>query len=92
MSPAPSISARDRRAILVGALIVLPALFFVWGVRPFLSSLDDARDLLAGRERAELGAAVGQVDDQQDVLVGSHEASWQPSGKNRLPDTTATRL
>ena len=77
MSPAPSISARDRRAILVGALIVLPALFFVWGVRPFLSSLDDARDLLAAergalaRERAAVLAAERNPELQRlaDSLV-----------------------
>lgn len=54
---------RDRRALLLGALILAPALFYIWGVRPYIAALDDThqqldaeRDGLA-RERAAIAAA-----------------------------------
>ncbi len=48
-----TMNARDRRAVLLGAIVLLPGLFFVWGVRPYLAALSDARDQLA-TERATL--------------------------------------
>jgi hypothetical protein len=58
-----SLSARDRRALWLGALLVLPALGFVFAVRPYLAALDSTRDQLAAergalaRERAAVAAA-----------------------------------
>ena len=48
----------DRRAIVIGALVLLPGLLYIWGVRPFEAALSDSRDQLAtesmalARERA----------------------------------------
>ena len=48
----------DRRAIVIGALVLLPGFLFIWGVRPYEAALSDARDRLAtesmalARERA----------------------------------------
>jgi Type II secretion system (T2SS), protein M subtype b len=66
-----ALNARDRRAILVGALVVVPALAFVWGVRPYLDALHGARDRLdaersmLARERGEIAAAHRNPDLQR---------------------------
>lgn len=41
-----TMSAKDRRAIVLGALLVLPALFFIYGVRPYRAALASTRDEL----------------------------------------------
>ena len=56
-------SPRDRRALLLGAAVLAPALFYIWGVKPYRAALDDARQQLAveretlARERAAIAAA-----------------------------------
>lgn len=58
-----SMSQRDRRALWLGAGVLAPALFFIWGVRPYRASLDDTRQRLAAErevlvhERAAVNAA-----------------------------------
>jgi hypothetical protein len=41
-----TMSPKDRRAIILGAVLVLPALIFIYGVRPYRASLTDTRDEL----------------------------------------------
>jgi hypothetical protein len=48
-----TMSSRDRRAVVMGSLVLLPALLYIWGVRPYQAALSDARDQLA-TERATL--------------------------------------
>lgn len=56
-------NSRDRRAIVLGAIVLLPGLIFIWGVRPYQAALADARDQLAtergalARERAAIETA-----------------------------------
>jgi hypothetical protein len=56
-------SPRDRRALTLGAAILLPALFYVWGVKPYAAALADSRQRLSveretlARERAAVSAA-----------------------------------
>lgn len=58
-----TMSPRDRRAVLLGAVVLLPGLLFVWGWRPYQAALADARDQLAteratlARERAAIATA-----------------------------------
>lgn len=58
-----ALSSRDRRALLIGAAILVPSLLYVWGVKPYLASLATQRDQLVlertalARERALLAAA-----------------------------------
>jgi hypothetical protein len=58
-----TMSARDRRAVVVGVGILLPALLYIWGVRPYQAALSDARDQLVteratlARERAAITTA-----------------------------------
>jgi hypothetical protein len=58
-----TMSSRDRRAVILGAVVLLPALLFIWGVRPYRAALADARDQLAteraalARERAAIETA-----------------------------------
>jgi len=55
-----TMNSRDRRAVMLGGGILLPALLFIWGVRPYQAALSDARDQLAtersalARERAAI--------------------------------------
>jgi len=63
MSRAP-LSAADRRALTLGAAVVIPALLFVFVVKPYRASLAAVREQLAveqsalARERAAVDAAV----------------------------------
>lgn len=58
-----TLSARERRTVIVGAAVVGAGLFFVWGVRPYRAALTEARDALAtetaalARERAAVASA-----------------------------------
>jgi len=58
-----TLSARERRTVIVGTAVVGAGLFFVWGVRPYRASLTEARDALAtetaalARERAAVASA-----------------------------------
>lgn len=58
-----TLSRRDRRAILIGAVVLLPGLVLIWGVRPYQAAVSDLRDRLAteratlARERAAVATA-----------------------------------
>jgi hypothetical protein len=58
-----SLSARERRTVLVGASIAGAGLFYVWGVRPYQAALGEAREAVSvesaalARERAAVAAA-----------------------------------
>ena len=62
------LSPRDRRAIRLGLLVLLPALLWVGVVRPWRRSLDETRDRLEtergllARERALIAAAASLPD------------------------------
>ena len=38
------LAARDRRAILIGLAVLLPAAVYVLGVNPYRSALEEVRD------------------------------------------------
>ena len=58
-----TMSPSDRRALTLGAAIVLPSLFFVFGVKPYRAALADVQQQLTvereafSRERAAVSAA-----------------------------------
>ena len=54
-------TSRDRRALGLGAMVLIPALAFVWGVRPLMGALGENRDLLAS-ERATLSREMAAID------------------------------
>jgi hypothetical protein len=66
-----SLAPRDRRALLLGALVLAPALFFIWAVKPYLAALESSRDFLSveraalARERAAVTAAQRNPGMQQ---------------------------
>jgi hypothetical protein len=68
-----SMSAKDRRAIVLGMAIVLPALFYIWGVRPYRAALAETRDELAiarlalSREKAAVTTTVANPDAQRSA-------------------------
>jgi type II secretory pathway component PulM len=41
-----TMSPKDRRAIILGAIVVLPALVFIYGVRPYQAAMTATRDEL----------------------------------------------
>jgi hypothetical protein len=53
---------RDRRALRLGALVLLPALLWVWGVQPYRTALGDARAQLLA-QRLELARERALLDD-----------------------------
>ncbi len=71
MSARLNLSPRDRRALSLGALVLLPSLFFIWAVKPFLATLSESRDFLSveraalSRERAAVSAAQRNPGMQQ---------------------------
>ncbi len=66
-----ALSPRDKRALVIGALVLLPALFFVWVVKPYLGVLEESQDFLnaeratLARERATVEAAERNPGMQQ---------------------------
>lgn len=57
------LNARDRRALVLGAWLLLPSLAYVWGVKPIVADFGEARERLASerdllvRERTLLATA-----------------------------------
>lgn len=47
-----TMSQRDRRALVLGAAVLVLAFLFIWGVRPYLAALDDARQAVAAQRDA----------------------------------------
>lgn len=60
-----AMQTRDRRAVVLGIGVLLPALLFIWGVRPYLGALDDTRQALAA-ERAALAREQAAVASARD--------------------------
>jgi hypothetical protein len=77
-----AMNSRDRRAIVIGTLVLLPFVVFLWAVRPFEAALSDARDRLdteratLARERAALATAMR--NPQLQHLADSVMRSMQP--------------
>lgn len=65
-----TMNSRDRRAVVYGAIVLLPGLLFVWGWRPYQAALSDARDQLA-TERATL------VRERAAVATARHNPQLQ---------------
>lgn len=68
-----TMSAKDRRAIILGAIVVLPALVFIYGVRPYQAALSATRDeletarLALSREKAVVAARPTAPGGQQSA-------------------------
>ncbi len=64
-------SAKDRRAIILGAAIVLPFVIYIWGVRPYRTALEATRDELEtarvalSREKAAVSATSASPGSQR---------------------------
>jgi hypothetical protein len=77
-----TMSTRDRRAVLLGGVFLLPWLVFIWGVRPYRNALTDARDQLAteratlARERAAIATA--KKNPQLQHVADSAMRAMQP--------------
>jgi hypothetical protein len=75
-----AMSAGDRRALLLGAAVVLPSLLFVFGVKPYRAALADVQQQLSverdafARERAAVSAA-RQHPQMQHVADSAMQAT-----------------
>jgi hypothetical protein len=76
----PTFSPRDRRAVLVGALLVLPATAWSQGVLPYLRAVREAR--------AELRSERGLLDRELQVLAGAgrYPAEFGAGADRLLPE------
>jgi hypothetical protein len=72
-----TMQAKDRRAIILGAVLVLPALFFIYGVRPYRAALAETRDEL---ETARVALS------REKAAVASSAAGTAP-GAQRFADS-----
>ena len=77
-----TMSPKDRRAIVLGLIVVLPALLFIWGVRPYRAALTETRDeldiarLALSREKAAVmttraNPAAQKSADSALMMVGT---------------------
>jgi hypothetical protein len=66
-------AAKDRRAILLGALVLAPALLFIWVVRPYRTALAETRDAIEV-ERLALSRELAAVRSAQVDPTGQHAA------------------
>jgi hypothetical protein len=75
-------NVRDRRALLLGAAVLLPAFLYIWGVKPFRAALADTRDRIASerevlaRERAAVLAA--QRNPERQLAADSAMRATMP--------------
>lgn len=89
-----TMSPRDRRALFLGLAILGPALFYIWGVKPYRAALSDTRaevamkrDLLS-REMAAVAAAQRNPDLQR--VADSAMRAMQPRLFEGRDDVMAT--
>jgi hypothetical protein len=75
---------RDRRALLLGAVVLLPALAWAGAVRPYVAALETARDQLA-TERALLAREEG-------LLAAAGELPARLADSERVAAASAERL
>jgi hypothetical protein len=77
-----TMSPSDRRALFIGAVILVPSLFYVFGVKPFRAALADVQQQLSverdayARERAAVSAA--QRNPQMQHVADSAMQATSP--------------
>lgn len=67
------LAPRDRRAILLGLLAIVPALAYVFGVRPFRTALAEAQDRVAAEEEL-LARELGLLETREELLESIRQA------------------
>ena len=91
-----TMSLRDRRAVLLGAAVLLPALAFIWGVRPYMNALDDARsELTAQRDalaREQAAVTSAKENPRLRQLADSAMQAMQPKLFSGRDDVMASAL
>ena len=87
--------ASDRRALFLGAAVVLPSLFFVFGVKPYRAALADVQQQLSverdafARERAAVSSA--QRNPQLQHVADSAMKATAPRLFEGRDDVMASR-
>lgn len=63
------LSSRDRRALGLGLIMLVPALLYVWGAKPYTAALADARSrLAANRDALARDLALVELAPKSDVF------------------------
>jgi hypothetical protein len=74
------LSDRDRRALLMGAVVTIPVLLWVGAVRPYRSTLSEVRERitaersLLAREQALIASAIDMPDQLRAAAAGAERA------------------
>jgi len=91
-----TMSLRDRRAVLLGAAVLLPAFAFIWGVRPYMNALDDARSELAAQRdalaREQAAVTSAKENPRLRQLADSAMQAMQPKLFSGRDDVMASAL
>ncbi len=77
-----TMTTRDRRAVMLGVGILLPGLIFIWGVRPYIAALDDARQALSAESdalsREQMAVASARENPRLRLVADSAMQAIQP--------------
>ena len=91
-----TMSSRDRRAVVLGAAVLLPALIFIWGVRPYMNALDDAHSELAAQRdalaREQAAVTSAKENPRLRQLADSAMQAIQPKLFSGRDDVMASAL
>ena len=91
-----ALQPRDRRAVTLGAAVLIPALLFIWGLRPYLAALDDARQELAAQRdalaREEAALASARDNPRLRQVADSAMRAMQPRLFQGRDDVMASAL
>lgn len=72
----PKLGPRDRRAILLGLALLVPALLYILGIRPFRTALAEVQDRVSA-ERQLLERELALIESASTIPVGIREAELE---------------
>jgi hypothetical protein len=86
-----TLDARDRRAVVIGLIVLVPALLYTGAVRPYRSALQEVRDrttterALLAREEALLASAATLPHTVEAASTRAHAASTRLVRASNMP-------
>jgi hypothetical protein len=78
------LAPRDRRAILIGLCVLLPAAVYVLGVRPYRAALAEIRDLVSAEQDL--------LRRERDLLASADAMPWEMETVQEAADHFGDRL
>jgi hypothetical protein len=78
MTKKTGMSAKDRRALILGLVVLLPSLFYVFGVRRYMAAVKDTHQLVTDeRKRLSQELAAIAAAKEQPQLQHIADSSWK---------------